>query len=76
MIEVDISLAFALYLLLVQILFFLIWAHREGKKEFRSLDKQEGCLWQCSICAFIYLDPKEDHLSRCPRCQSFNRKLT
>ncbi len=76
MIEVGLSLAFTLYLLLVLALFFLLWAHQEGKKRFKSLDEQESYLWQCSICAFVYLDPEEDHLSRCPRCQSFNKRVS
>jgi len=74
MIKIDLSLAFALYLLLVLTVFFLLWTHREGKKRFKSLRKPGGYLWQCSICAFIYLDPEEDHLSCCPRCRSFNKK--
>ncbi len=75
MIKVDLSLFFTLSLLFVLALFLLIWVHQEGKKRFRSLDKEEGHLWQCSICAFIYLDPEEDHLSLCPRCQSFNKRV-
>lgn len=74
MIKIDISLAFALYLLLVLAIFFLPWVYREGKKRLESLNKPERYLWQCSICALIYLDPKEDSLSCCPRCQSFNKK--
>ncbi len=75
MIKVDLSLFSTLSLLFVLTLFLLIWAHQEGKKRFRSLDKEEGYLWQCSICTFIYLDPEEDHLSLCPRCQSFNKRM-
>lgn len=74
MIEIDISSAFTLYLLLVLAIFFLPWAYQEGKKRLESLNKQERYLWQCSICALIYLDPKEDHLSCCPRCRSFNKR--
>ncbi len=74
MIEVDISTAFTLYLLLILLLFILLWLHREGKKKFRSLNREEGYLWQCSICACIYQDLKEDHLSRCPRCRSYNKR--
>jgi len=75
MIEIDLSLAFTLYLLLILTVFFLFWAHQEGKRKFRSLNNQKGYLWQCSICAFIYHDPKEDRLSCCPRCQSFNKRM-
>lgn len=74
MIEVDIPLAFTLYLLLILTVFFLLWIRQEGKKKFKSLDKEEGYLWQCSICAFIYLDPAEERLSCCPRCRSFNKR--
>ncbi|MCD5390363.1 hypothetical protein LR007_00610 [candidate division NPL-UPA2 bacterium] len=70
--KADISLA--LYLLLFLAFFILRWAHRERKKKYRSIPQEEGCLWQCSICTFIYLDPEEDKLSCCPRCHSFNRR--
>ncbi len=74
MIEVNLSFFLTVYLLLILAIFFFTWVHREGRKQFRSLDQQEGYLWQCPICAFIYLDPEEDKLSRCPRCQSFNKR--
>ncbi|MCK4262143.1 hypothetical protein KAU86_01325 [bacterium] len=70
--KADLSLA--LYLLLFLAFFLLLWAQRERKKRYRSIHQEEGYLWQCSICTFIYLDPEEDKLSHCPRCHSFNRR--
>jgi hypothetical protein len=36
--------------------------------------RQLEVIWQCFICAYIYVDSRNKRLSVCPRCRSYNEK--
>jgi uncharacterized paraquat-inducible protein A len=74
MINLDFSLAIAGYLtvFLVIILFLWLWAKKQRNKE-QFLDPK--FIWFCSICTYTYINTKQDSLSVCPRCGSYNKKL-
>jgi hypothetical protein len=46
-------------------------ARREKHKKL-SLDQR--FIWFCSVCTYTYVNTKEDVLSVCPRCGSYNKK--
>lgn len=73
MISIDFSLAVAIYILITLIGLLLVWVftRNEGEKEL-SLDPKY--IWFCSICSYTYVNTKEDVISTCPRCLSYNTR--
>lgn len=73
MIEISSSTAAVLYLgaTLCAILGIWIYNHYTGKKKARPPLAQE--LTVCEFCHFAYLDSSDKGVTRCPRCNSFNR---
>ncbi|MDD3234303.1 MAG: hypothetical protein PHG46_03415 [Candidatus Omnitrophica bacterium] len=46
---------------------------REGRgKSGLSLDARH--VWLCAICTHIYINTKDDKISLCPRCGSYNSR--
>jgi len=45
---------------------------REKKSKDLSLDKK--FIWFCSVCTYTYVNTKEELISICPRCGSYNKK--
>jgi len=73
MISLDFSLAIALYtfIFLVAVLLFWLFSRRQKEKDL-SLDPR--FIWFCSVCTYTFVNTKEDKISVCPRCGSYNRK--
>ncbi len=73
MIELSPTTALMLYLGLT--LFFLlsiwIWNHYASRR--RQILPAEQDLHVCEFCHFAYLDTGAKKLTRCPRCQSYNK---
>jgi len=74
MIKVDISMAVAIYIILwiVSLLFFWVFFLRGPRLKSYTQDKR--FIWQCSICLNNYVDSKNDLISKCPECGSFNKR--
>jgi len=73
MIRIDFSLAVALYTFLFVNIILAFWLiARKGKDKDLSLD--ERFIWFCSVCTYTYINTKEDTISACPRCGSYNKK--
>ena len=73
MINIDFSLAIALYLLLGIGIIVLFWvAGRKGKSRDLSLDPR--FIWFCTVCTYTYINTREEKISVCPRCGSYNKK--
>lgn len=74
MIEIDFSTFICYYLLgaIVVILIFWLFDIKSQLKK-RSLDTH--CVWQCSICTYVYFDPRSGNISSCPVCGSFNKRI-
>ena len=73
MINLDFSLGVALYLLLILNAVLIIWVS-SGKPKDKDLTLDARFIWFCSVCAYTYINTKEDVISTCPRCGSFNKK--
>ena len=73
MINLDFSLAIAGYLLLFLAFILASWLlNRRGKDKDLSLDPK--MVWFCSVCTYNYIDTKQESISICPRCGSYNKK--
>jgi len=73
MINLDFYLAVSLYLLVFigAVLAFWLFGKKQKDKDF-SLDPR--FIWFCSVCTYTYVNTKEEAISACPRCGSYNKK--
>lgn len=73
MISLDFSVAIALYVFLftAPVLFFWAFCRRQKDKEAHL---EARFIWFCSVCTYNYVDTKEEVISVCPRCGSYNKK--
>lgn len=77
MIKLELSLAISLFLIFSVIAMLVFWAFFERRSTARRVNPEEKFVWQCSVCTFFYIDSKNDEISVCPRCGSYNsRKST
>ena len=74
MISVDISTAVFLYLIFSLFAIFLLWVRFEKGGVFQKYSIHHQEVWLCEICAYTYVDSRNEDLSRCPQCQSWNKK--
>ena len=74
MIELDISTAIALYLLLTVVSLLLLWLFLDSQTKPKQYASEKKSIWQCEVCVFSYVDSHHDVISRCPRCGSFNKR--
>ncbi|MFA5068849.1 MAG: hypothetical protein WC300_01060 [Candidatus Omnitrophota bacterium] len=74
MIELDISIAVALYLFVTVVLVLLLWLFVDPDARPRQYASEEKFIWQCEVCFFSYVDSRNDIISKCPRCGSFNKR--
>lgn len=73
MINLDFSLAVALYILFTITIVFAVWFfNRKQKTKDLSLDAK--FIWFCAICTHTYINTKENIISICPKCGSYNKK--
>ena len=72
MITVDFStLVFICVFLPVGIVLGLwLWRERLSANSVSFLDDEE--VFRCTICTHVYLKKKDQSISRCPRCKSYN----
>ena len=76
MIKLDISTALFFYLFFTVICVFGLWVWLDRRSKLSSFRVERKNVWQCSICSYVYIDAKDDDLSRCPRCKRINKKMT
>jgi hypothetical protein len=72
MISIDFSQAIALsvFILINVILVFWVFGRKEKNKDL-TLDAK--FIWFCSVCAYTYINTKEEVISVCPRCGNYNK---
>ncbi len=72
MIAISLKAALILYSSVIGLLALSIWVYSEVtvRRSYRRLEKQ--FLWRCVFCGYIYLDEGAEHVSKCPRCESYN----
>lgn len=75
-IKIELCWAVSLYLIFSVIGILVIWFLLERKKTLRGIGPEEKFVWQCSICTYFYVDSQNDEFSICPRCGSYNTRIT
>jgi hypothetical protein len=73
MIKIDFSLAVALYIFLFISIILIAWMFGRRQKD-KDLSLDPKFIWHCAVCTYTYINTKEEKISLCPRCQSFNKK--
>jgi len=73
MIKIDFTLAIAAYLISFMAVVFFLWFSGNRQKG-KELFLDQKFIWFCSVCTYTYINTKEDKISVCPRCASFNKK--
>jgi len=73
MISIDFSLAVALYTVIAIIILIAFWL-LDKKQKSRDISLDTKFIWFCSICTYTYINTREDVVSICPRCGSYNKK--
>lgn len=73
MISIDFSTAVSLYLFILISAVLLVWLLAKIQKD-RNLSLDPKFIWFCSICTYTYINTKEEAISTCPRCGSYNKK--
>jgi len=73
MISIDFSTAISLYLFIFISAVLLIWLLTKMQKD-KNLSLDPKFIWFCSICTYTYINTKEEAISTCPRCGSYNKK--
>ncbi len=74
MIPVDFSTAVLIYLLVTLIGVIAVWVRFERGDAFKKYNVHPKEVWNCSVCAYTYVDSLHRELSKCPQCQSWNRR--
>ncbi len=73
MISIDFSIAIAFYTIFIIAILFAFWLlEKKQKDKEQPLDAR--FIWFCSICSYAYIDTREELISTCPRCGSYNKK--
>jgi len=73
MIKIDFSLAISLFIIFFISLILIIWLLSKKQKD-KDLSLDDRFIWFCSVCTYTYINTKEDAISVCPRCGSYNKK--
>jgi len=73
MIKIDFSLAIALFIIFFISSILVIWLLSKKQKD-KDLSLDDRFIWFCSVCTYTYINTKEDAISVCPRCGSYNKK--
>lgn len=74
MIKIEFSSAIAIFIFLTVFVTFIIWLVTEKRKALDLLSSESRFFWQCNICTYVYIDSRHTAISRCPRCNSYNKK--
>lgn len=74
MIPVDVSTAVFLYVMSSLGVIFMLWIFFERKAILPKFTREEADVWECSICAYTYVDSTHHEISQCPQCKSYNKK--
>lgn len=73
MINLDFSIGVSFYVLLSLSAIFMAWLFAKKQKD-KDLSLDQRFIWFCSVCTYTYVNTKEDKISVCPRCGSYNKK--
>lgn len=74
MIKVDISTGLFIYLLATAVFILVIWSFFDFGTKLKTFSSEEEHIWHCTICSYTYIDSKNEEISTCPRCGSYNQR--
>ena len=74
MIRVDVSVAVVFYVMSALLVIFVMWVFFEKKSVLPKFVREEADVWECTICAYTYVDSRHQEISQCPQCKSYNKK--
>ena len=74
MFNVDISTAVFFYVATALGVLFILWIFFEKTTTLPKFVREKADVWECSICAYTYVDSKHQEISQCPQCKSYNKK--
>ena len=74
MIKIDLPIAIAAYLFILIIGFLIIWLVSDYARKGKTDSGKKNYMWQCSVCTHVYTTDKEQDISRCPNCRSYNKR--
>ena len=74
MLRLDISTVVFLYVTSTLLVIFLLWVFFERKAALPKFVREEADVWECTICAYTYVDSTHHEISQCPQCKSYNKK--
>ncbi len=73
MINIDFSLGIAILMALALGALLITWVFNKKQKD-KELNLNPKFIWFCSVCTYNYINTKEERISLCPRCGSYNKK--
>jgi hypothetical protein len=73
MISIDFSVAIAAYTILLLGIILISWIAGKKQKD-KELSLDSKFIWFCSICSYTYVNTRDETISLCPRCGSYNKK--
>jgi hypothetical protein len=73
MINLDFTFAIAGYSVIFLSIIFVLWLAGKNLKD-KELLLDDKFLWYCWVCTYTYISTKEEPISKCPRCGSYNKK--
>jgi hypothetical protein len=74
MLRLGISTVVFLYVMGSLLVIFLSWILFERRAALPKFVREEADVWECSICAYTYVDSTHHEISQCPQCKSYNKK--
>lgn len=74
MFPVSISMAVFLYVTSALAALFTLWFLFERSSVLPKFVREKADVWECSICAYAYVDSTHHEISQCPQCKSYNKK--
>jgi len=73
MINLDFYSAIAVFILLFLSLVLGLWIFA-AKARTKKISLDERFIWHCAVCTYAYINTRDDVISVCPRCGSYNKK--
>jgi phage FluMu protein Com len=72
-IEVPVSTAVLVFLLVTVALVLVVWVLFGWRRRGRLLTTEtDNYIWRCPICNHVYLETRPERYSKCPQCGSMN----
>ncbi|RJP28215.1 MAG: hypothetical protein C4533_07000 [Candidatus Omnitrophota bacterium] len=73
MINVNFYWAIAFYIILFISVIVIAWLLARDDKD-KDLSVDQKFIWFCYFCTYTYINTRDNRISICPRCGSYNKK--